>query len=442
MITIKDIRDRLDLIQENAQFDQELLETGIFEELIALLEKHKSVEKRRALGKTKPAQSPLLRSFGGSPAGIELGKYLHTFHQISNRAHIEPFSHSSGNLDLMLFKRHYDNFMILKSPLGWAAITPETNYLRTKLDAPPPKDPKEKLYNPSRDQDIRYVGIISLNNGDDIFTQEIIGTRGGAYNKREKKGVERKTIADQLKDLGLGNTGIEVYRLMERDDPSLTAKDKKGRPLVKPERFSGQRSRDLGPAGASVQRAKVDARSALKKGDSEDKMNDTLADRIYSVAPRLIKQVNLRRKRAKKDPINVSKVANFKNTYWPRIVRATVHSIVHDPAIKPEVDALRPAVSLTDDTPAMDAIKDRKLVAALTRSFGSKFVHQLKTSSKPIKDELAAHGTDLQTLGISNTTTDSLILLDLIKKGNEKVLSSLFSNLRDVMEKEFDTLTP
>ena len=260
MFDIRTIRDRLDLIEFDALFEQEMRETGIFEE-DDLLE-----------------ASTLIQQFGDSDTGLALAKYLHEKYKVSNRAELVPFVHPTGNLDLMTAKQHYDNFTILKGPNGWAAFKPSEEYLRPKLD-----DPK---YKPSIDKSLVYIGIFSLKNQDDIIEKEIIGTRGGSYAKKEKAEVTTPTIADQLKEY-IGTKGIQVFRLLKRDDPEVATMD--------PELLSGQRSREVGPPGASVERRKIDVRASKKQEGSVESILDKLSVRISRIIPNINKQIFFKR---------------------------------------------------------------------------------------------------------------------------------------------------
>lgn len=260
MFDIKTIRDRLDLIEEDASFEQEMRETGIFEEA-ELLE-----------------ASTLIQQFGDSDTGLALAKYLHDVYKVSNRAELVPFTHPTGNLDLMQFKTHYDNFTLLKGPNGWAAFKPDEKYLRSLLGT--------SGYNPSKDRNLVYIGIFSLKDRDDIFEKEIRGTRGGSYAKKEKAEVTTPTIADQLKEY-IGSKGIEVFRLMNRDDPELAT--------MSPELFSGKRSTDIGSPGASVERTKIDVRKRKKEESSVEAIIDRLTTRISRIIPNINKQVFYKR---------------------------------------------------------------------------------------------------------------------------------------------------
>ena len=260
MFDIKAVRDKLDLIEEDASFEQEMRETGIFEEA-ELLE-----------------ASTLIQQFGDSDTGLALAKYLHRNYKVSNRAELVPFTHPTGNLDLMQFKTHYDNFTILKGPNGWAAFKPDERYLRPLLGT--------QNYNPSKDRQLIYIGIFSLKDRDDIFEKEITGTRGGSYAKKEKAEVTTPTIADQLKEY-IGTKGIQVFRLMDRDDPELST--------MSPELFSGSRSGDIGSPGASVERKKIDVRATKKEESSVEAIIDRLITRISRIIPNINKQIFYKR---------------------------------------------------------------------------------------------------------------------------------------------------
>lgn len=337
IFNIQNLRNKLDSIELDSIFEQEIAATGIFEDWDDLEEGPTARQRKRFVGPKEPGGSPLINAFGKDTAGVKLAKHLHDKFQVSDRARLEPFEHPSGNLDLMTFKTHYDNFTILKGPGGWAAIKPKTEYLRPRLDANNPN------YNPSKDRDIVYIGVFSLYNGSDVFVKEITGTRGGAYSKREKKEVTTPTIADQLKDMGIGDKGIKVYRLMDRDEPAMSQ--------VPPEKFSGRRSRDIGVRGASVQRAKSDARANLQKSMNPDTtvLAQRVADRLFRVAPNVIGVLPRRLRRQGIDADTNTKYQNISNNpsspafkqVWTDAVERSFPSIISDPGVQAAIQDFR-----------------------------------------------------------------------------------------------------
>lgn len=354
ILNITELRNKLETIELDSIFEQEITATGIFEnwkdlsegptpiQVAAKRQQARDLKRERDPEMAGPyppeagGGSPLLRAFGKTEAAINLAKYLHNVYHVSDRAKLEPYEHKSGNLDLMNFKVHYDNFTILKSPNGWAAMKPLTP--RERVD----KDPS---YNPSIDQSIVYVGVFSLHNGDDLFVKEIKSTRGGSYSKREKAGVTKPTVADMIKDFGIGNKGIEVFRLMDRDDPSVSG--------IAPEKFSGNRSRNIGPAGASVQRAKVDARAATRSSltPDTDKILDRIAGRLFKIAPNIVNAMPRRLRRAGMDPDSNSKIQavqdninnpDFKSAWASAVTNAVTSSaVMQDPAIQSVIQNYR-----------------------------------------------------------------------------------------------------
>jgi hypothetical protein len=328
---IKIIKDRLDAIKEEAQFDQVFIDAGLFETV--LLE-----------------ASPLILQFGKDPAGIKLAKYLHTNHLVSDRARMEPFVHPTGNLDLRDrtgFKGNYDNFIIMKSPLGWVALKPDEAYLRPKIDTMIPilkggkpvikgGERQMKKYNPLNDQKLPYEGIFSLKDGERFFVKTVYGTRGGSYGKREKKGLS--SVADQLKDLGMGDDITAVYRLEARDQPDMKALD--------PARFSGHRSRTIGDAGAAVQREKVNQR-ILKRAEllpDDATMLKQVADVMLRMAPTIKNQVQTRIRRLGNRDFDFEGV-NEKdfNNEWIRSIADTVDSPENAVLFKDEIDKYKAA---------------------------------------------------------------------------------------------------
>ena len=284
VLNIQELRDRLDNIEDESIFEQSIVNSGIFEGWEDLNEGPTARQRKRFVGPKEPGGSPLINAFGDDPAGTKLAKYLHDNYKVSDRANLQPFEHQTGNLDLMTFKTHYDNFTILKGPNGWAAIKPKTEYLRPKLE-------KEPGYNPSTDRNQIYIGVFSLYSRGDVIVKQITGSRGGSYSKKEKAEVTTPTIADQLKEF-IGNKGIKVYRLMDRDDPSVTG--------LPPEQLSGRRSRDIGPRGASVQRSKVDARTAYQSSQNPDTdaIIIKLSDRLFRLAPDVLASMPRRLRKA------------------------------------------------------------------------------------------------------------------------------------------------
>lgn len=99
--------------------------------------------------------------------GIDLALILHRAYGVSNQAKLgRAYFHKSGNLDLEDFKSHYDNFMIWLGPLGWAAIKPDEEYLQKKFKENPD-------YVPSDDDLVKYVAIFSTLDKTQPFTREL-----------------------------------------------------------------------------------------------------------------------------------------------------------------------------------------------------------------------------------------------------------------------------
>jgi hypothetical protein len=339
ILNIQALKTKLDTIEENSIFAQEIAATGLFESWEDLNEAPTARQRKRFVGPKKPETgSPLLSAFGKTEAAINLAQYLHNVYHVSNRARLEPYTHKTGNLDLMQFKVHYDNFTILKSPNGWAAMKPLTP--RERLE----KDPN---YDPSVDKNIVYVGVFSLHNGDDIFVKTIKSTRGGSYSKREKAEVKTATVADMIKDFGIGNKGIEVFRLMERDAP--------GTEYIPPEQFSGRRSKNIGEPGASVQRTKVDARAAKNASlnPDTDALLDRISGRLFKVAPNIVASMPRRLRRAGMDPSSNRKIQAvqsdinfpaFKEAWKNSVIHAITNaSVVQDPGIQTLIQDFRTA---------------------------------------------------------------------------------------------------
>jgi hypothetical protein len=302
---IQEMRDRLDLIEEDAQFDQELME-----ELELMFE-----------------ASPLINTFGRDEQGVRLAKYLHKTYKVSDQAVLVPFTHPTGNLDLETFKGHYDNFMILKGPNGWAAFKPQEEYLQRMLQMPG--------YNPAKDRTIKYTGIFSLKDGQGIQEKEIVGTRGGAYNKKEKKEVTKATIADQLKHF-IGEKPISVYRLMERDPEEVEK--------LPASQLMGRRSGDM-PTKASVQRRKIDVRAAMKDKDDIHSAINRISARLGRIKDKVLKQVKIRRIRAgDKNNLIIKNWEQQPDQYsasWFEAVEQAVTSDEFLNAVKADVDQYR-----------------------------------------------------------------------------------------------------
>ena len=381
--TIQILRDRLDLIEDDASLLTDLIGTGIFEELAQdLEEKHQSREKRRA--KT-PRRSPLLALFGDNDvAGQKLAQYLHDKYQVSDRARLEPYTHPHGNLDLMAIKRHFDNFVLMRGSLGWCAFKPK--------DSPTYVYGVERGVDYSKDRGIVYIGIFSLFDGSDIMVKEITSTRGGRYDRPEKKGVTTRPVADQMAEfIGGLNKNVKVYKLVDRDEPGL--KD------LPPERFSGQRSRNIGAAGASVQRAKARARDVKNLEPDALKLTQQLAKRLWRTAPNIVRAVIVRRTRKGLVPVNPLKKTRDK-----------FDPVAQRMAPKPILDSGR-WVNLVMDATNNARINDIEVKAAIS---------QYKQDNP------------------TDRSSDDLILLKLANRGNVEVLQSLFKEIRSSMEQAQD----
>lgn len=319
---IQELRDQLDLIEKDALLESEFLEELILE------------------------ASPLINMFGRDAEGVALAKYLHKKYKVSNQARLVPYVSNSGNLDLMTFKTHYDNFMVLKGPNGWAAMKPKEEYLRRKLE-------KQPGYNPSNDINVPYIGIFSLKNGEDIEEKEIWSTRGGNYKRKEKAEVKNVvTIADQLKDR-IGRTGITVYRLMDRDSDIKT---------LPPERLMGRRSADLSTS-ASVQRSKIDARAASKAEPGLEELINQLYRKFSRLKLKLIKQIKVRRIRAgdRENSTVQDWEENPDAAFSVSLKKAIKNAILHDDTVvnntKSEIEQYRQktGIKLSDETVMLKA---------------------------------------------------------------------------------------
>lgn len=376
ILNIQSLKNKLDAIEENSIFAQEIAATGIFESWEDLTEAPTARQRKRFVGPKKPETgSPLLNTFGKTEAAINLAKYLHNVYHVSDRAKIVPYTHKTGNLDLMQFKVHYDNFTILKSPNGWAAMKPLTS--REKLE----KDPD---YNPSVDKSIVYVGVFSLHNGDDVFVKTIKSTRGGSYSKREKAEVTTPTVADMIKDFGIGNKGIEVFRLMDRDAP--------GTENIPPEQFSGRRSKNIGEPGASVQRTKIDARAAASSSmnPDTDALLDRVSGRLFKIAPNIVGAMPRRLRRAGLDPNSNKKIQAVEND-------------INFPAFK---EAWKNSVT----NAIIGSIQDPNMQTLIQ---------------------------DFRTANPDNTESDGNILIRLAGQGNSEVLHPVIAEIRNQLESWF-----
>jgi hypothetical protein len=268
---IKLLKSKLDTLAEDAAFEEALKETGIFEETESLFE-----------------ASPLLSQFGRDPEGIKLAKYLHNVLHISDRAKMVPYKHhkhpKETNLELYDFKSHYDNFIVIHGPNGWAAVRPKQEWLEPRLASGVPFDPRKQ----SKFDKQPYVMYASVKNHDDVIIHEFQATRGGRYGALEKKdpktGERLVNIADEMKKyVGFGKPDeMKIYRLEVREDPALAK--------VSDPQFSGRRSRTLGAAGPSIQRYKLKARARNQEGNVESKV-DSLFDRTFKAAPLVMKAV-------------------------------------------------------------------------------------------------------------------------------------------------------
>lgn len=301
---IKNLRNRLDLIEEEDQFDNELME-----EITLLLETSELI---KSLGKWDDEQGRYQ-----DEQGVKLAKFLHEKYRVSDQAVLVPYTHDSGNLELMLFKSHYDNFTLLHGPNGWAAFKPKTEYLRKKLEQPG--------YNPKYDKKLRYVGIFSLEQpsenakplqqGKTFFTQTIEATRGGRYDRPEKKGVKTgPTMADQLKD-HIGKKGIKVYRLMERDPEEIEKLD--------PRMLMGRRSGDI-PTVASVQRKKILTRTY---NQTDQELIKIITKRFSKIKTKILRKIEIRLARANDvDNTMIKRLKSdpnyFQETFWPSLIES------------------------------------------------------------------------------------------------------------------------
>lgn len=240
-------------------------------------------------------------------------KYLHRNFRVSDQAKLVPFSHPGGNIDLISFKQHYDNFIIFRGEKGWAAFKPSEKALRPMVDAGnlPIKSNKP----------IPYIAVYSLNadNGE-IKVEEFVATRGGRYDRPEKAGVQKETAADHLKKF-VGEKDIKVYRLMERDPEEFAN--------MPPEVFSGKGSRQLSTP-ASIQRRKVDVRKG--KNQSEiDQLTNQVFSRLERLKPRFLDHCLAIKdiddlpyppimKKASEDP-------EYYNKIWTSVVKDAMESI-------------------------------------------------------------------------------------------------------------------
>jgi hypothetical protein len=270
----KDIKNILNLL-ENIELDY------LFEEDLV-----KSPEYQEYLSEASTLINFARKDFPGDEKLIALLKYLHRNQGVSSRAKLEPFVTKSGNLDLEIFKSHYDNFRLFKGRRGWAATRPEPNELRRKME-------EKSDYDPSKDPSLKYQGFFSVDSeeGKDsknpIVQTTFTTTRGGRYTRPEKAGVTTPAMADILsKEINPPEKfRMAVWQLVDREPESL--KD------LPPERFSGQRSRRrLSPGGASVERIKKDKR-ALKKEAQEVALAKETAKRLMLFSNKIFTSVKV-----------------------------------------------------------------------------------------------------------------------------------------------------
>ena len=108
---ISNLRNKLDSIQENAEFDRQIIATGIFEAWEML------------------AESTLMDIVGKDQQGRNLVKYLHRFHKVSNTANFEVHplkikndkGLSVGNRVMLKPEKTFaDNILLLRCEKGWA----------------------------------------------------------------------------------------------------------------------------------------------------------------------------------------------------------------------------------------------------------------------------------------------------------------------------------
>ena len=108
---ISNLRNKLDSIQENAEFDRQIIATGIFEAWEML------------------AESTLMDIVGKDQQGRNLVKYLHRFHKVSDTANFEVHplkvrndkGLSVGNRVMLKPEKTFaDNILLLRCEKGWA----------------------------------------------------------------------------------------------------------------------------------------------------------------------------------------------------------------------------------------------------------------------------------------------------------------------------------
>jgi len=189
--------------------------------------------------------SPLYNTFGGDEVGLALAQRLHSEFKVSDEAILHPYRRETGNLNLKDIKSHYYNFVLFRGPDGWAAFKPSEGRLKDKLNSPG--------YNPREDKSLTYTVIYAQQDSNgQIKVDTFVTTRGGRFNRPEKKGVTTKTAADFIKQI-VGKP-VEVFNLLHTPDASEKDMSPEELLIKDPE----------GARGTSVKAGMISARQELK----------------------------------------------------------------------------------------------------------------------------------------------------------------------------------
>lgn len=216
--------------------------------------------------------SPLYDTFGGDKVGLALAQRLHSKYKVSDKAKLHPYSSDSGNLNLKTIKSHYYNFIVFTGPDGWAAFKPSEGGLKDKLNRPG--------YNPREDKSLTYTVVYAqevedpLNPGKTkIKVDEFVTSRGGRFNRPEKKGVATKTAADFIKEI-VGKP-VKVFNLLHMPDAAEKNMSPEELLIHDPE----------AARGTSVPAGKIAARQELK---SLNAFADQVASQTESMANKVL----------------------------------------------------------------------------------------------------------------------------------------------------------
>lgn len=338
------LRNKLDTIQENAEFDRQIIATGIFEAWAVL------------------AESTLMNIVGKDQQGRNLVKYLHRFHKVSDVANFDlhPLKIrndkglSVGNRIMLKPEKTYaDNILLMKCEKGWAFLKvraeEQSADTKTKVKKGDPENTSQNYefyvatgsqvlddkqvdaaigeleknrtsmgsniqqtpdyYRRNTPRGGRHFAHEPENNAFDRI-REIIGDVVGLWNATERENYN-DTPNGKYRAMAMKNLGIESpmpgttltpdeEAAIATEIGNLRSKFDLGQGRVRP----GEQR----PKGASIEAGKIANRAEINRASNPANI---IATRFERLLPSILTQVRIAKRRKNPDDPAVAKIGEY-----------------------------------------------------------------------------------------------------------------------------------